>query len=266
MKLLLVLLFYLVGTVLASPTIPLEETNGTPGDGRIIGGYEVTDSKLFPHQVGLVYNNSFLCGGSVLSEIFVLTAAHCVYGLLDITKLYVHAGTVFLYGGSNIQIANVSAFQCYEHYNPVNSSGDLAILRTTGFTLNEYVRPVKLPLPGTTWSPGTMVTATGWGRYNNSNTDLSGILKAADLPLVSGIECEIEFSFNFTDHMLCMYGFNNNVCKGDSGGPVIATGSTNFLVGVVSFGSIPCATTIPAVIINVAYLEMRRFISEVTGL
>ncbi|XP_063911599.1 trypsin-3-like [Zophobas morio] len=267
MKSLLVLVFYLVGTVLGSPTIPLEETKGTPGDGRIIGGYEVTDSTLFPHQIALMnYNNDQLfCGGSLLSEIFVLTAAHCVYGRTK-ESIYLRAGNVDLYNIPDVQAERVLNIFVNPYYNPPSNFGDLAILKTTSFTLDEYVWPVRLPVLGTTWSDGTMLTATGWGRYSNDNNDVSPLLKAVDLSLVSAIECEQAFPLQFTYHMLCMYGFNNNVCNGDSGGPVIATGSTNFLVGVVSFGAPLCATTIPDVIINVAHPNMRMFINETTGL
>lgn len=45
-------------------------------DGRIVGGEE-TNIKLYPHQVSLQYFGSHICGGSIISTKYVVTAAHC---------------------------------------------------------------------------------------------------------------------------------------------------------------------------------------------
>lgn len=55
------------------------QTYGVPGlDGRIVGG-EATFIEEYPYQASLQYYSSHICGAVIISDIFVLTAAHCTY-------------------------------------------------------------------------------------------------------------------------------------------------------------------------------------------
>ena len=50
---------------------------GATPSGRIVGGVDATDAQ-FPHQISLRFLGSYICGGSIVSRNYVLTAAHCV--------------------------------------------------------------------------------------------------------------------------------------------------------------------------------------------
>lgn len=49
----------------------------SPASNRVVGGHEAV-SKQFPHQISLRRDHSHICGGSIISSRYVLTAAHCV--------------------------------------------------------------------------------------------------------------------------------------------------------------------------------------------
>lgn len=49
----------------------------TPLNGRIVGGQDA-DNNQFPYQISLRFENTHVCGGSIIDEKWVLTAAHCV--------------------------------------------------------------------------------------------------------------------------------------------------------------------------------------------
>ncbi|XP_044262696.1 serine protease 48-like [Tribolium madens] len=68
------LVIFLTASVCADP--PYDNDNSSLPDDRIIGGKPTKITK-FPYQVSLHNNGKFLCGGSIITRKFVLTAAHC---------------------------------------------------------------------------------------------------------------------------------------------------------------------------------------------
>lgn len=92
---------------------------------RIVGGEETTIEE-FPYQISLEYGSSHRCGGSILDENTILTAAHCTYGLSSL-YFYVRAGTANL--GSGGQRVSVSEIRENAGYNPSTINNDIAILK-----------------------------------------------------------------------------------------------------------------------------------------
>lgn len=46
---------------------------------KIVGGYDAKNGE-FPYQVSIRINNKHFCGGSILNQYYILTAAHCLQG------------------------------------------------------------------------------------------------------------------------------------------------------------------------------------------
>nr|AEI58579.1 serine protease [Eupolyphaga sinensis] len=59
--------------------VPAPLSNEPQLDGRIVGG-STTTIQNYPYQVSLQYGGSHICGGSIISANYVLTAAHCIIG------------------------------------------------------------------------------------------------------------------------------------------------------------------------------------------
>ncbi|XP_034101562.2 trypsin alpha-like [Drosophila albomicans] len=93
-------------------------------DNRIIGGQDVTIEEA-PWQIALLLNNEFICGGSIYSELFVITAAHCVVEKPE-QQFQIRAGsTNYNEEGSLISITKTL---CHEDYNSTRKINDIAVL------------------------------------------------------------------------------------------------------------------------------------------
>ena len=133
-------------------------------DLRIVGG---RDAKLdeFPYQVSIRYQGQHHCGGMVIAEDLVLTAAHCFdyVGLND--DLIVVAGGINLIRNEGVeQEAQIEQIVIHEDYISAYFQNDICLLKVfPPFRLNSHVQAVSLPDPMEETSPGVMTVVTGWG-------------------------------------------------------------------------------------------------------
>ncbi|KAJ0170072.1 hypothetical protein K1T71_014678 [Dendrolimus kikuchii] len=228
--------------------------------GLIVGGKAASQHE-FPHMVLLGYNSrlephntnisriEWLCGGSLISERYVLTAAHCLWDhhIRNVKYVYVGADTrVNTLDASGLY--TVKRRIKYPSYNPPSKYDDIALLELNkDVPLDENTVPACLPF-GVKINE-TIVTATGWG-VTQYRGFFSNQLQKVNLNKFSSIECyahfppdplSMEFGFD-EDSQLC-YGDklkSKDTCQGDSGGP-IQIKSENIkcmyvIVGVTSFG------------------------------
>lgn len=91
---------------------------------KIVGGSEALIED-FPYQVALESQRQLICGGSIISDRYILTAAHCLDGV-KIPGLQVRAGSTFLQ--TDGEIRKVKKSNIHENYNSLNSDYDAAIL------------------------------------------------------------------------------------------------------------------------------------------
>lgn len=92
---------------------------------RIVGG-ESAGSATWSWVVSIVANDGNLCGGSIISDSWILTAAHCVTGYLP-SQISVHPGSILL--GSGTQRVTVSQMIIHPSYVAANYENDIALLR-----------------------------------------------------------------------------------------------------------------------------------------
>ncbi|KAH8374878.1 hypothetical protein KR200_007861 [Drosophila serrata] len=198
------------------------------------------------------------CGGSLINNRYILTAAHCVIG--DVEKEVGSLTTVRLgeYDTSkeidcidddcNQPIVERGIEQKIVHpqYDPAdrNRVHDIALLRLDQpVVLNEYIQPVCLPLVSTrrAINTGEILVVSGWGRTTTARK--SNIKQRLDLPVNDHDSCTRKFAtrqINLINSQLCVGGeFYRDSCDGDSGGPLMrrAYDQAWFQEGVVSFGN-----------------------------
>merc|ERR1711962_682356 len=220
---------------------------------RIQGGIE-TEVNEYPWQVLLKNGSSSICGGSLISDQWVLTAAHCVKYREWVAKesdLKVYLGEhdrTDTDEADTIQI-DLAEIIIHEQYNPSDPSRfDFAILKLTNkidFDSHPHIRPICLPADGSNKHySGYTATATGWGRTSVNGYGSPHLLEV-DLSVVTETECSQRVGGLHIEQVLCVKGDGENgVCRGDSGGPLITKdsghsgtvpGQNYELIGVASF-------------------------------
>ncbi|XP_068180195.1 trypsin-1-like [Antennarius striatus] len=196
-------------------------------DDKIVGGYECTPHSK-PYQVSLNAGYHF-CGGSLVNENFVVSAAHCA-----MSRIQVRLGEHNIYINEDTeQFIDASEIVQHPHYSSSTLENDIMLLKLSSpAILNDYVRPVALP---SRCAPaGTMCKVTGWGETMSSSADRSN-LQCLNIPILSDKDCHGSYPGMIDNTMFCA-GYlegGKDSCQGDSGGPVVCNGE---LQGVVSWG------------------------------
>lgn len=196
-------------------------------DDKIVGGYECKPYSQ-PHQVSLNSGYHF-CGGSLVNENWVVSAAHCFKSRIEV-RLGEH--NIGLTEGSEQFIASSNVIR-NPNYSSYDLDSDIMLIKLSKpATLNAYIQPVALP---SSCAPaGTMCKVSGWGNTMSSTADKNK-LQCLDIPIISTVDCNNSYPGMITDTMFCA-GYlegGKDSCQGDSGGPVVCNGE---LQGVVSWG------------------------------
>nr|AEI58590.1 serine protease [Eupolyphaga sinensis] len=227
----LVCLVLLVACVAGNPAPQLDKPRL---DGRIVGG-STTTIQNFPYQVSLQYGGSHICGGSIISANYVLTAAHCIIG--SASQHRIRVGSTFSNSGGTIY----NAAQVIRHasYNSRTLDYDIGLVRTSsGIVGGSGVASIALQTANI--AAGTSAVVSGWGTTSEGGS-ASTTLRQVAVPIVADAACNSAYASygGITARMICA-GFTaggRDACQGDSGGPLVAGGR---LVGVVSWG-VGCA-------------------------
>ncbi|KRT84993.1 Trypsin, partial [Oryctes borbonicus] len=190
-------------------------------------------------QVGIliqVGNNNFFCGGSLISNTFVLTAAHCVDGG---NAVEVRLGAHEI--NSNTEPTQVrilaSAWVLHPQWDASLIRNDVALIQLSQpAPISENIRPVNLPTraeAGNTFA-GAAGRISGWGLDSDSATAISPVLREVQVNVISNLLCNIQFLGMIQPTNICTSGAGGRgACSGDSGGPLVVD---NRQAGIVSFG------------------------------
>ncbi|CAG0882583.1 unnamed protein product [Darwinula stevensoni] len=215
--------------------------------GLIVGGQPATKGE-FPFIVAIKEGQDFKCGGVIISNRYVLTAAHCYSST---SKLEDFAVTVGEYDMSTTSegtdqktfgLQSVKNHESWVATKPENGY-DISLFKLNGdITFGKYIQPICIPSSD---SESTLRASTktvyGWGYRSNSDSTPATILQKLNVNLTSESICKSSGKINGPNgSMLCSVGDGvGGICSGDSGGPLATKDDKGFFYsfGIVSYNT-----------------------------
>lgn len=255
----------------------LAQDCGTPAvdpidDGKIVGGIEARPNS-WPWQVVMCSGGSttscrLRCGGSIIDNKHILTAAHCVQRISPSSITIKVGAHQYTDRTRQHRVARIIEHPSYE--SPGRFSNDAAILELAEeIEFSDTVSPVCLPAAdngNTNAGNGNSAFVTGWGSIRQ-NGPISRTLQQVIVPFVTNEQCEDAYGSVVDGTMVCLGNIEQggkDSCQGDSGGPVVKkTNGRYYQYGVVSFGNGCALAGFPGVYARVT--TFCDFVSQTTG-
>ncbi|KAM3848962.1 transmembrane protease serine 12-like [Vipera latastei] len=249
---------------------------GIPGS-RIIGGHE-SEEGAWPWQVSLqIYKHGggfiHLCGGTLINNRTVLTAAHCSIKkpVPEVWRAVIGLHHLFRHKTHTIK-RRIQAIKIHYFYDSTRFENDIAVFYLSkSITFNSYVQPVCLPNFTLALTSDMKCFVSGWG-MKKEQTRGSLTLQEAQLTIFPLEICNHYdwHAGSVADTAFCAGSETGDVdtCQGDSGGPLVCylSDSKYYIVGITSYGVGCGRPKFPGIYTNLPkyMFWLRRQLSETT--
>ncbi|XP_068961150.1 transmembrane protease serine 11G-like [Petaurus breviceps papuanus] len=205
---------------------------------RISNGGTISQKASWPWQASLQVDRYHICGASLISDQWLLTAAHCFNNNKNPRRWTATFGTTLR---PALMRRNVQSIIIHENYASHKHEDDIAVvLLSTPVTFSDDVRTVCLPEATFEALPQSNVVVTGWGA-SKENGPIPNKLREAKVEIISNDVCNrIDvYGGAVSSGMICAGFLSGKIdaCEGDSGGPlVIPENRLWYIIGIVSWG------------------------------
>jgi len=233
-----------------------------PTSRKVVGGIEARPWE-FPWQTSLRRRatNSHFCGGFIINNRWIMSAAHCASGETPaILVIVIGDHTRNDLSNTVRQTHDVDRIHMHEQYNARTLVNDIALTRTVQtLQFNDNIQPVCGPEPTDQYAHRRTV-ASGWGTLFSGGPCCPQTLQYVSMNITTNAFCSAAYPIIYpvTADMICASdntgGNERDTCQGDSGGPLVVQDAdgTFRVVGIVSWG-IGCASGYPGVYARVGY-------------
>ena len=271
----------LIGAILLNSTLASAEENQIST--RVVGGDYVSSASVYPWMV-YVQAGDYLCGGTLINEDTVLTAAHCVDGV-SASSIFVTVGEYDLTIDTDGEERDITQVYVHNDYDDSTFQNDIALLRLKQNVETDTLARLTLAQTETAVEngsgSGSDTKVIGWGTteayaptdYDSVEHEISNTLLEATVPLRTDAVCTASYENNKTNYdsstMLCA-GFDEggtDTCQGDSGGPLLYNDNGDWKqVGIVSWGYGCANANSPGVYTRLAVYDdwINNFINGIT--
>ncbi|XP_011144467.1 chymotrypsin-1-like [Harpegnathos saltator] len=220
----------------------------------IVGG-NLARPGQFKFPVSIQVNDAHICGGSLISDTHIITAAHCVADPNNVKNMSVVSGTTdLLRGGERHEIKCVRPHPDYSGRKKHAWRNDIAVI-TLKKTIKTNPYQAPIPLANMDYATGDYKgIVCGWGLIGETLKDLIDStlkLRSVEMNVLSTEDCMKEQTHAQTNnkHICTRANVNKGFCTGDSGSPLMVNGQ---LCGIVSWSK-SCGGSLPDVYTNIYY-------------
>ena len=233
----------------------------------IVGG-TIAPAGAYPFFVSVKTTGGFaFCGASLVSSIWVLTAAHCVDGGTTPASLKLVIGAWQLNDESPGDVRSVTAIHIHPSWNPGTFANDVALLRLNTASTKAWARMAEAATDPV--AAGNTVRAIGHGHTTQGGV-ASNDLRQVDLPIQSDatMSAPAQYGASFIGSVMIGAGplaGGMDTCQGDSGGPLFIAGGQARLVGDTSWGSGCAQPNKPGIYGEVYQGALRTFVNGLVG-
>ncbi|XP_039485857.1 seminase [Drosophila santomea] len=254
-------LFLLIGTAMHNYALKFNETIDVNKlakivmprayQTRVVGGRVTTNEKLGGYLMAMRYYNTFICGGALIRELIVLTAAHC-FEERDLSEAWSVEGGISRLSDKGVR-RQVKRIIKSSQFTISSMSMDVAVLLLNRPMVGRNIATISLC--STPLTTGMILVVAGWGMTQSESDGPSLMLRSVSVPVIEKKLCSDVYreAVSISDSMFCASVLGKrDACTFDSGGPLVYNKQ---VCGIVSFG-IGCASRkYPGVYTDVQFVK-----------